>query len=411
MTERRTLENVRIPKSLLRDPKSFGGVEEGDCLVGALIVEGGKIRGLRTDFETKTAPSFVLPKLTECHAHLDKCRTFARLNYTGGDLEAAILAQAEDRDQWTQADVRRRASTALDDLVLAGCGTVRSHVDWTHGAAAQTAPLAWHVLNELAQDRKDEIALQCAPLVSIENLADVDTARTIAEFCVQSSGVLGAFVFGQEGLIHGIENAFSVAQTHGLALDFHVDEGLDPSLNGLEVIADAALAQGFEGPVLCGHACSLAAKPSDIVARIGDKLAKAGITVAILPPTNLYLQGRTAKGTGPRGLAPIKHLQRLGVEVVLGTDNVQDAFFPLGQFDPRRTLELAISAAHLDPPFSDHLTMITTAAESAIGLSPTWIDDAMATDLLVFDAQSTAEFLTSHKAPTSLETRLKGPSQ
>jgi cytosine deaminase len=321
------------------------------------------------------------------------------------------LAQAEDRDQWTQADVRRRASTALDDLVLAGCGTVRSHVDWTHGAAAQTAPLAWHVLNELAQDRKDEIALQCAPLVSIENLADVDTARTIAEFCVQSSGVLGAFVFGQEGLIHGIENAFSVAQTHGLALDFHVDEGLDPSLNGLEVIADAALAQGFEGPVLCGHACSLAAKPSDIVARIGDKLAKAGITVAILPTTNLYLQGRTAKGTGPRGLAPIKHLQRLGVEVVLGTDNVQDAFFPLGQFAPRRTLELAISAAHLDPPFSDHLTMITTAAESAIGLSPTWIDDAMATDLLVFDAQSTAEFLTSHKAPTSLETRLKGPSQ
>jgi diadenosine tetraphosphatase ApaH/serine/threonine PP2A family protein phosphatase len=55
-----------------------------------------------------------------------------------------------------------------------------------------------------------------------------------------------------------------------------VDEGLDPALDGLELIADVAEEMRFEGPVLCGHACSLASRGPDDVARIADKLAPEG---------------------------------------------------------------------------------------------------------------------------------------
>jgi cytosine deaminase len=58
----------------------------------------------------------------------------------------------------------------------------------------------------------------------------------------------------------GLRNVFALADRYGLALDFHVDEGLDPALDGLELIADIAAEMRFEGPVLCGHACSLASR-------------------------------------------------------------------------------------------------------------------------------------------------------
>ena len=51
--------------------------------------------------------------------------------------------------------------------------------------------------------------------------------------------------------------------------------------------------------VLCGHACSLMNRTDPEVQRIAGKLARAGISVAALPATNLYLQGRSAGTPGP----------------------------------------------------------------------------------------------------------------
>jgi diadenosine tetraphosphatase ApaH/serine/threonine PP2A family protein phosphatase len=114
-----------------------------------------------------------------------------------------------------------------------------------------------------------------------------------------------------------------------------VDEGLDPALDGLELIADVAADMRFEGPVLCGHACSLASRNDDDVARIADKLADRGIAVAALPATNLYLQGRNAGTPDRRGITRLHELAARGVKIVIGTDNVRDAFCPVGRHDPR----------------------------------------------------------------------------
>lgn len=402
------LRDVLVPTSMLAEPDRFGGHKHHDCLRGDLIVRQGKVLGLRRSEAQGKARHLVMPKLTECHVHLDKCHSISRMQGVGGDLRAAIDAQASDRATWTAEDIRHRAARGVQELIGSGCRVVRSHVDWTHGAEAFVPPLAWHVLNELAQETVGQIFLQTCPLTGIDDLADLDIANSIARLVAGTSGVLGAFVLDQPHRHQGIKNAFRVAEKHGLALDFHVDEGLAEGLNGLEMIADAAIETGFQGPVLCGHACSMANLEGDALSRTIDKIAKAGIAIAALPTTNLYLQGRTIGTPDRRGITRMRELHAANVPVVVGTDNVCDAFCPLGQHDPCQSLALAVLAAHLDPPFGDYLPMITTNADQALGLAPAYVDAAAIGDLLLFDATSTSDLLSGASRPVPLSDVLRG---
>ena len=392
------LPGVLVPRSLVGAPERFGGAKKGDCLSGDLILKAGRAVAL----VSSGAPSetLVLPRFTEPHVHLDKCHSIHRMQGVGGDLATAIAAQKADKVNWTQEDIRTRATRGLAELHAAGCGAVRTHVDWDDDPRPDFAPAAWTVLAELASDA--DMTLQRAALTGIDRLADRNYAHACASFIARDGGVLGAFVFDQSERNEGLLNAFAEADRFGLALDFHVDEGLALGLDGLENIADAALAVGFEGPVLCGHGCSLANLPESDVKRIADKLARARIAVAMLPQTNLYLQGRTGGTPNRRGVTRLHELRRAGVTVTIGADNVRDAFCPIGKLDPLHVLGLSVLAAHLDPPFGNHLPLITTNARTALGLEPLTVDGAAIGDLLIVDATDTSDLLSgAHPRPLS----------
>ncbi len=402
------LPNVRVPTSLIKRPDQFGGTLVQDCICGDLIIRNGRIFGMKKTTLPGEADRLILPKLTEVHVHLDKCHTVSRLEGVGGDLQAAIDTQGADKKNWTPDDVRNRATRGLVELVEAGCGNVRSHVDWIEFVDCFSLPFTWHVLNEIAQEYRNAVTLQISPLIGIDQYAESGFADRIAGELAKDNGVLGVFVFDQPERRAGITSAIKAAEKHNLAIDFHVDEGLSDGLNGLEIIADVILDTGFQGPVLCGHACSLMNIKPDPFKKLADKLLQSGITVASLPVTNLYLQGRTAGTPDRRGVTRISELQTAGVPVVLGTDNVRDAFCPLGNHDPIRSLMHAVLAAHLDPPFGDYLPVITTTAETALGLEPTFIDCASIEELIVFDAASTADLMSGMTPPISMSAVLQG---
>ncbi|MEQ9259778.1 MAG: amidohydrolase family protein [Roseovarius sp.] len=400
---RERLRGVLVPVSMIADRAGFGGTALGDCLAGDLVIAGDRALGLEP--ASAEPRRLVMPKLTEPHVHLDKCHTIDRIAASGGDLAAAIEAQAADRQNWGEDDLRARIRRGLTEAVEAGCGTLRSHVDWGSATPPEETPLAWPILGEMAREMPAGFTLQRAALTGIDRMADAAYAATCAGLIAEGGGVLGAFVFDQPERREGLVNTFREAERLGLALDFHVDEGLDPGLDGLEMIADVALAHGHQGPVLCGHGCSLSIRDAETRKRVAGKLARAGIALAVLPSTNLYLQGRKADA---RGLAPAKELMAEGVNVVLGADNVRDAFCPVGRHDPLQTLALGVLAAHLDPPFARHLPMITTGARKALGLPPQTVDGAGTGDLLLFDACSVSELLSGGCRPLALAEALQG---
>ncbi len=356
----------------------------GDCLRGVPVIEDRRLIGLTPP--EGTAPQMIIPALVEPHCHLDKCHTIHRLGQVGGDLAHAIQCQWDDKTNWTEDDIRTRATKGLSDARANGCHLIRSHVDWGDGV---DPPLSWSVLNDLGGDMP---GLQLAALIGIGKLADADFADQIGQILARTRGVLGAFVLGHDTMQTGLRHVFATAQRHDLMLDFHVDEGLG-GYNGLEAIADMALATAFERPILCGHAVSLMDRSPQDFDRIADKCTRAGITVCTLPVTNLYLQGRTSGTPDRRGITRLRELRAAGVPVVIGSDNVADAFCPLGRHDPRAALALACVTAHLDPPLGDWLRAITTDAAAALGHAPTFVDGALLSDLRSCDAAHTADLI------------------
>lgn len=389
------IRNIVVPRSLLANPNRFGGRTEGDVQRGDLLILGDQVIGL-----TQTPPAearvvngagrILMPQLVEPHLHLDKAFTLPRLPDVGGDLLAAITAQEADKTCWTDEDLRARANTALAELVAAGVRHARSHVDWGQGADPAATPRAWHVLAELAQDWADRITLELACLPDIDAFADPATAARIALQVARDGGVLGAWMLHHTEREKGLAQVFRLADAHGLPLDFHVDEGQDPGLDGLQLVAATALQTGFQGPVLCGHALSLMNLTGTRLDRLLADLARAGIGLCALPTTNLYLQSRGSGTPDRRGITRLAEAAAAGITTCLGTDNVQDAFYPLGRHDPLLTLATAVPALHLDPPFGAHLPLVTTRAARALGLPEGFVDRQPASRLYLADATSLA---------------------
>ena len=402
------LRDILVPMSMLRDPDAFGGRKEGDCLRGDLTLKGERAMGLSAVAPSQT-PRILMPALVEAHCHLDKCHSINRMQGIGGDLAAAITAQDKDKAHWTADDLRQRMARGLHDLEIAGCALTRSHIDW----GPQTAPpLAWSVLHEVAADFPDML-VQMAALIGIAQFADRDFCFAVASHIAKHrSGVMGAFILDHDphDIKDGLANVFAAADHFGLALDFHVDEGLG-AYNGLEVICDTALARGFEGPVLCGHAVSLIDHDAAMRDRIIDKLLRAGISVCALPTTNLYLQDRRDGTPRQRGLTCLRELDAAGVPVIIGSDNVADAFCPVGQHDPRAALHLACLSAHLDPPMGDWLASITTNPARALGHAPIFVDTSAIDHLRLCAAASTAELLGTRNAFQPVQSGEKAPNR
>ncbi|MDH6233435.1 cytosine deaminase [Mesorhizobium soli] len=320
-----------------------------------LVVAGGRIADLVPSLETKGG--VVTPLFADVHVHLDKTYTISRI---GAEANArveclfdAIALMEQDRPNWTAADIRARASLALEAAYRQGVGAMRTHIDWV----SHEVPEAWPVLVELRQEWKGRIDLQLAALIHGDIVPDAGAA--IAARVKEDKAVFGAFFYRNADLATKVETMFALAAAHDLDLDFHVDEGLDPEADGLSLIIDAAERHRMAGRVLCGHACSLTLRSADELERILAAGAKAGVALVSLPTTNLYLQDRaTGRSPRQRGIAPLKEARKAGMTVMLASDNVRDAFYPYGDYDPLSVLRLAAPAGHLEP--EDWLDSITT---------------------------------------------------
>ena len=329
----------------------------------------------------------------EPHVHLDKTFTAHRCKANKPGLFGAIEAAERDKAVWTEADIRSRANRGLNEAFEYGVAALRTHVDW----GAPEAPLAWHVLGEAAEAWHGRMVLQRASLSTLDLLGDADHGEKIAKTVAQSGGVLGCFIYRNNDLEAKLERIFTLAVRHDLQLDFHVDEGLEAEAQGFDAIVALTAKYRLRGRVLCGHACSLSIRPEADVKRAIAGAAEAGVALTVMPSTNLHLQdmssGRTPR---QRGLAPMHELRAAGVEVLLGTDNVRDAFYPFGTYDPLEVLRLGCLAAHLSP--ADWCHAIASGPAQAMGLPVPKIAVGEPADFLLIEAADWAEAISNPRA-------------
>lgn len=357
----------------------------------SITVRNGRIAEI-TPME-EPAHQVILPLMVDPHVHLDKTFTAARCPGGRPGLFGAIEAMAADAAGWTEADMRQRMTRALREAHANGIAALRSHIDWT----APGLPLAWSVLGEIAQDWRDMVRIQRASLTSLDMLGDPAFGDAIAAEVARDGEVLGCFVYRNRDLRDRLDYVVSRAIKYDLALDFHVDEGLEVEADAFDHIVALTGKHRLGGRVLCGHACSLSVRSQAETQRAIEGAAKAGVALTVMPTTNQWLQdnqpGRTPR---LRGLAPLHELNAAGVRVLLGADNVADAFYPYGSYDALETLRLATLCGHLAP--SEWIGAITRDPARVIGFDLPEIAVGAPANFVLIDGQNWDDALRTARA-------------
>lgn len=383
------IARARLPRWIL--PPQWPSASHQPALA-TLHLAHGKVQGIAPYDPTvalqgttwDVAGALVLPGLVDAHTHLDKAFTLPRMGVVKPGLLGAIDAMMVDRQSWTEADIRHRASRALQWACDAGTVHLRTHCDWWEPEAQ---PLAWNVLRELAHDWADRITLERVGLIPLHLYADRSTAMRLAATVAASGAgaLLGGFVHSTNWNPQALRHLFEAAQHHGLNVDLHVDEELNPGAQGLSATAALLQELRFESHVVCGHTCALAAQDEATALSTLDAVAQAPITLVTLPITNLLLQDATTGRTPrQRGLTLVKEARSRGIPVLVASDNVQDPFCPVGSFDPLEALATGVLAAQLDAPFDQWSEALCRADWLGKGARALPLQTGDAADLLVF---------------------------
>jgi cytosine deaminase len=148
-------------------------------------------------------------------------------------------------------------------------------------------------------------------------------------------------------------------------------------------------------PITCSHASSMGLLAPEPQRRLAERMAALELAVVTLPTTNFWLLGRRGELTAAeRPLAPVRALQRAGVPVALGADNVQDPWYPGGDFDPLALLRLSHRAAHSSLWSRQGLMPFTTVPARLLGLA--WdgvLRPGAPADLVITNAHSWSDLL------------------
>lgn len=325
----------------------------------------------------------LLPAPAEPHAHLDKALTAHIVANPAGDLGGAIEAWLAFRSTIGVDDYAARATAAAMMMASAGCTAVRTHVD----IGADIGTTGVEALLRVKADLASTIDIQLVGLITgvtggFDGASGPDQLAVLREGLDLGLDVVGGVPHIEQDPGRSIELLLELAAEFDRPIDLHADENLDPRSADLEILAQRVLATGFQPGVTASHCVALGMKPVDEQNRIAELAAEAGIAVVALPRTNLYLQSRQADVAPPRGLTALNALDRAGVVVAGGGDNLRDPFCPVGRADPLEAAGLLVLAGHRSP--SAAYRAVAAGARTAMGLEPVAIEAGSVADLVAF---------------------------
>tara|TARA_B100000965_G_scaffold324248_1_gene286158 strand:- start:1479 stop:1988 length:510 start_codon:yes stop_codon:yes gene_type:complete len=81
--------------------------------------------------------------------------------------------------------------------------------------------------------------------------------------------------------------------------------------------------------------------------RLFRLLGKSGLRFVALPTENLHLQGRFDGYPKRRGITRVPELLDAGLKVCFGQDSIRDPWYPMGNGNLLRTLDVGLHACHM----------------------------------------------------------------
>ncbi len=373
-----------------------GGTADIGCRQGR-IAAIGHLSGQSAQRVLRCQGRAVTPGLVESHIHLDKALLSERAPSTEGTLAEAIRVTGVAKRAFTVEDIRARARTVLDLAVRQGTTAMRSHVE--------VDPLVGlkglEALLPLKTEYAPALDLQLCAFAQEGILQAPGTEALLAEALGRGADLVGGCPYNDTDPEAHIDIVFRLAARFGTDADFHVDFFDEPQHLHVRAIAERTRRLGFQGRVALGHCTELAALPPADLAPILAQLADAGLGVIVLPATDLYLMGRHDERNVRRGLAPVKRLLAAGIPVAAATNNVRNAFTPVGNANlPLMGFLLAVGA-HLGTArdLRSALAMLTEHPARILRLRDYGLAVGCRADLVVWETEHAEDVVTALAPP------------
>ncbi|MBD3261671.1 MAG: amidohydrolase family protein [Candidatus Altiarchaeales archaeon] len=289
----------------------------------------------------------VFPGFVNIHTHLDKADLLYQMRPSdfGKSLEENRMLLRRFKKQYSTESLKSRAKKAALEMLENGVTAVRSQVDVdsTGGLTALKA------LKQLKQELGKQLNLSlCAfPQQGVLDPASRDLLDESLSFGADLLGGLPAVEGAVANQKKHVDALFELALKYDVDLEVQVDESNDPRHFILPYLAEKTIENNMQGRVSATHAISLSAQSPQVAGETIKLLKKAGVNVIVTPGPNLVTRFNLPGGVHSRpsnSITLVKELLAGGVNVALGTDNIRDIFYPIGNASILRELyALAVS--------------------------------------------------------------------
>ncbi len=383
------LRGCRLPDGRLVDLGTLGGK----------IAEIGSLTGHPSHHAIDCDGRVLTPGLVDAHIHLDKALLSERVPSIEGTVAEALRVTADAKRLFTVEDIRERARKVLDQAVRAGTTAMRSHVEIDPIVGLK----GLEALTDLKREYARAIDLQLCAFAQEGILRSPGTEALLEQALSSGADLIGGCPYNDTDAHAQIDIVFRLAQKFDVDVDFHIDFFDEPEHMDVLYVAEQAVRFGWQGRVAVGHASELAGLGPDDFQRAAATLKDAGVAVIILPATDLYLMGRPDIRHVRRGLAPAKRLLAAGVTVAAATNNVLNAFTPMGTGDLALMGYLMTAAAHMgtDGDVADVFAMLTANPARILRLPDYGLYVGARADLVLWETERPAEVVTT-MAPRGL---------
>jgi cytosine deaminase len=357
--------------------------------IGPALPQGGEERDL--------AGALVCGGLIECHIHLDKAHVFDRTAPEPGRLADSVRRTSAIKGAFTAEDVHARASRVLARAVAQGTTRMRTHVELDPLVNLRGLDGVRQAIRDFAGMIDVEICV--FPEEGLTNNPGTDALLLAA----MESGVrvIGGAPSSDTNRVGQLERIFEIAGRYEAAIDLHIDFGNVPEDMDLDTVCRLTDRDRMGGRVAVAHITKLSTAPLERQRVIAQRLASAGISVAVLPATDLFLMGRDQTDNIRRGVVNANMLIDEGVNATLGTNNVVNGFTPFGDCS---LLRLANFYAHIvqvstEAQIRQCWSMFTSNAARMLNLQDYGVAVGHPADIVVFDATSPVQAIREIRQP------------
>ncbi len=348
--------------------------------------------------ELDAAGRLVSPGLVESHFHLDKALIVDRCAPPADRHSTDHMERtAAIKHTFTVEDIYTRARDTVEQCLLNGVTHMRTQVEVDPNVGLR----GFEAIRQLAKDYRWAIDIQLCVFLQEGWTNSPGAEDNVRQALEQGAPVVGGAPRYDTDRPAQIDRIFAIAREFDVDIDIHLDGGY--TTHDLDIFQVRGLTDkhGWGGRVAIGHGSKYSCLPPEELQALGKRLGESGVSVAVLPATDLFNNGRHLDYNVIRGVADANALIASGANCSISTNNVMNPFTPFGDCSLIRIANMYANVVQrgTDPELTECFAMLTDRPARILRRDDYGIAVGNPADLVLWDAATPAEVVATVATP------------